>query len=137
MHRLLKPAILLSALLGAWVPLGCKDCPSVPPYDPLICIPASAGSGLTLSFAAKDRCSNCHTRTLECFATVGPGESIHLQLQHPSCPSDLACPAVCETTATTCSIPPLAVGSYAVELDGADAGTLLVTAGGASSCSLP
>jgi hypothetical protein len=110
------------------------------------CVPAIAtvGTPITLAIDASDGCLGCFT-TLACKVSVS-GSAITLTMESTTCPpaGDLACPAVCQIPATTCTVPALAEGTYDVKVSGEGrpgvAPRQLVVGSGAaaaSSCTLP
>lgn len=111
------------------------------------CVPgiATPDAALTLGVDASDGCLGCFT-TLACKVQVS-GTTITVTMEATTCPppGDHACPAICQIPSTTCTIPPLAAGTYdvAVTGEGARGGAaprkLVVEkdATSATSCALP
>lgn len=108
------------------------------------CLPAPAArTPITIAVDASKGCVGCFTTFDPCNVTV-TGDRITVSMFTRTCPpaGDVGCPAVC-TFQATCTIPPLAAGTYKVDVAGGGphAGLpdreLVVTADGATSCKLP
>lgn len=110
------------------------------------CVPGTgrANTPITIDVDASQGCLGCFTTFDPCSVTV-TGDRITVAMVTRTCPpaGDIGCPAICTFQATTCTIPPLAAGTYKVDVvgDQPHAGLpereLVITADGATSCSLP
>ena len=110
------------------------------------CVPGTgrANTPITIAVDASKGCLGCFTTFDPCNVTV-TGDRITVSMVTRTCPpaGEVGCPAVCTFQATTCTIPPLAAGTYKVDVvgDGPHGGLpdreLVVTADGATSCKLP
>jgi hypothetical protein len=85
------------------------------------CVPGTATAGVAISIQAEgdNSCLGCGSSLEPCKVKV-EGTKITIGLDVKSCalPEGIACPAVCMQAVATCSIPPLAAGTYTVELAG-------------------
>lgn len=124
-----------------------RPCSTEPLDADTACVPgtAKAGAPITIGVAASTGCLGCFTTLEPCTVSV-VGSAIVVTLESKVCKpaGDLACPAVCGLIGTTCTLPPLAAGSYTVAVTGDSPSSgvppreLVVTADAtASSCVLP
>jgi hypothetical protein len=76
----------------------------------------------------REACGGCTHYGKSCVVSVS-GSTISLRLEGVSCAVDpgLACPAVCSENKFSCSVPPLAAGSYTVEAQGTAPRALVVS----------
>lgn len=110
------------------------------------CVPGTAAPGVAITVQAEGEdtgCLGCGKSLEPCSVqVVGQKITIGLSLKTCSLPPDTACPAICAVGVGTCTIPPLAEGTYSIELAGGAktsgdiARQLVVKSGGASSCTL-
>lgn len=111
------------------------------------CVPGTAAAGAPISIQAEGdaNCLGCGSTLQPCDVQVD-GSKIKIGLSVKRCPlpPDTGCPAVCMLAIATCTIPPLAAGTYSIELTGGvrsseDPPRQLVVKDGAgeSKCSIP
>ena len=111
------------------------------------CMPGTAAAGVPITVQAEGEdtgCLGCGKSLEPCSVqVVGQKITIGLALKTCSLPPETAFPAICAVGVGTCTIPPLAEGSYSIELAGgvkssADFVRQLVVknGGGETSCSL-
>jgi hypothetical protein len=85
------------------------------------CVPGTgkANVAITIDVDAPDGCLGCFT-TLEPCTPELQGKKIVIAMKAKTCPppGDLACPAVCLIPSVKCTLPPLAPGTYQVEVEG-------------------
>lgn len=111
------------------------------------CVPGTAVAGAPIVVQAESDFSNCLSCgvSLEPCSVVVTGQTISIRLDSRSCtlPPGTGCPSICGLPVAQCTIPPLAAGTYTLDLAGgvrtsADVPRQLVVkdAGGTSTCSL-
>lgn len=107
------------------------------------CVPGTAPAGVAISIQAEgdNNCLGCGATLQPCDVQVsGSKITIGLGVKRCPLPPDTGCPAVCMLAIATCSIPPLAAGTYNVELVGGirssgDVGRQLVVKDGTGEAS--
>lgn len=85
------------------------------------CVPgfAKANTALTIDLDATEGCLGCFTTLRPCKVSVN-GDEISVGMEASVCKpaGDQACPAVCGLAKVSCSIPPLAAGTYTIKVAG-------------------
>jgi hypothetical protein len=122
---------------------GGGSCSTITVNGSRACVPgtAPANAAITVEVDATEGCLPCGTEPEACKVTID-GTKITLSISAKQCQSSNACAAVCTLPKATCTIPPLALGTYIVEVVGEgprkSTRELWVTPGAKDSvCTLP
>jgi hypothetical protein len=101
-----------------------------------MCVPPTATPGVQLTFEAAETCGTCGDNDTSCRVRPAASGGFDIEIQHTHCETGTACVAACLVAKTSCVLPVLAEGTYAITLNGQPMPPLVVQAGGSSSCTL-
>jgi hypothetical protein len=126
LYQALRAGGLTALLAGCGGSDGTPMCQAsaTPQAAAAFCAPARIAAGQQLTLQIQEQCGGCTQKADHCDVQVS-GQSIKLGLLGQTCtlsPS-YACPAICSVNTFTCTVPPLAAGTYQVSTE---AGTAMV-----------